>query len=146
MLLVRSRVPTAGRAGPSSAFFAPRGRSDFCGALCFPAAAGSRISPDRILVLGKLGTPPCRSGQLKKDLGLEVSSVRDAVRLMFEIMRSSLSLVQEVPAPRPQKGPHEVRPRASAGAWKSRKAVSQRRSSLTDRPRPAKDAMKRRMT
>jgi hypothetical protein len=38
------------------------------------------------------GTPPCKSGQLKKDLGLEVSSARHAVRLArlitFEIMMS----------------------------------------------------------
>jgi hypothetical protein len=35
---------------------------------------------------GKPGTPPCKSGQLKKDLGLEVSSARYAARLIiFEI-------------------------------------------------------------
>jgi hypothetical protein len=38
---------------------------------------------------GKSGTPPCKSGQLEKDLGLEVSSARQAARLIiFEIMRS----------------------------------------------------------
>src|SRR5881396_2806871 len=41
----------------------------------------------RILSPGKPGTPPCKSGQLEKDLGLEVSSVRHAARLIiFEIM------------------------------------------------------------
>jgi hypothetical protein len=36
---------------------------------------------------GKAGTPPCKSGQLEKDLELEVSSVRHAARLIiFEIM------------------------------------------------------------
>src|SRR6266511_6446123 len=39
------------------------------------------LSPD------KPGTPPCKSGQLENDLGLEVSSVRHAARLIiFEIM------------------------------------------------------------
>src|SRR5437868_7435195 len=38
---------------------------------------------------GKPGTPPCKSGQLEKDLGLEVSSARHAARpIIFEIMRS----------------------------------------------------------
>ena len=38
---------------------------------------------------GKSGTPPCKSGQLEKDLGLEVSSARHAARLIiFEFMRS----------------------------------------------------------
>jgi hypothetical protein len=42
-----------------------------------------RLSP------GKPGTPPCKSGQLEKDLGLEASSVRQAARLInFEITRS----------------------------------------------------------
>ena len=51
----------------------------------FLARAGS-IS---ILSPGKPGTPPCKSGQLEKDLELEVSSVRHAARLIiFEIMRS----------------------------------------------------------
>jgi hypothetical protein len=41
------------------------------------------------LPLGKSGTPPCKSGQLEKDLGLEASSLRHAARLIiFEIMRS----------------------------------------------------------
>jgi hypothetical protein len=36
---------------------------------------------------GKPGTPPCKSGQLEKDLELEVSSVRHAARLIiFEVM------------------------------------------------------------
>ena len=39
--------------------------------------------------LGKSGTPPCKSGQFEKDLGLEASSLRHAARLIiFEIMRS----------------------------------------------------------
>jgi hypothetical protein len=43
----------------------------------------------QILSLGKPGTPPCKSGQLEKDLGLEASSPRHAARLIiFEIMRS----------------------------------------------------------
>ena len=41
----------------------------------------------RILSPGKPGTPPCKSGQLEKDLELEASSVRQASRLIiFEIM------------------------------------------------------------
>src|SRR5437899_1888488 len=37
----------------------------------------------------RCGTPPCKSGQLEKDLGLEVSSARHAARLIiFKIMRS----------------------------------------------------------
>jgi hypothetical protein len=37
---------------------------------------------------GKSGTPPCKSGQLEKDLGLEVSSARQAVRLIiFEVIK-----------------------------------------------------------
>jgi hypothetical protein len=36
----------------------------------------------------RCGTPPCKSGQLKKDLGLEASSSRHAARLVIvEIMR-----------------------------------------------------------
>jgi hypothetical protein len=43
---------------------------------------------------GKSGTPLCKSGQLEKELGLEVSSARHAARLIiFEFMRS-LSLVE----------------------------------------------------
>jgi hypothetical protein len=43
----------------------------------------------RILSRANPGTPPCRSGQLEKDLGLEASSLRHAARLIiFEIMRS----------------------------------------------------------
>ena len=43
----------------------------------------------QILSSDKSGTPPCKSGQLEKDLGLEASSRRQAVRLIiFEIMRS----------------------------------------------------------
>src|SRR5213083_2121787 len=54
----------------------------------FPRLLGGSISPDRKLPSGKPG-PPCKSGQLKKDLGLEVSSARHAARLViFEIMRS----------------------------------------------------------
>src|SRR6266480_7515183 len=38
---------------------------------------------------GKSGTPPCKSGQLEKDLGLEARSLRHAARLIiFEIMKS----------------------------------------------------------
>jgi hypothetical protein len=48
-----------------------------------------RAGSIQILPAGKPGTPPCKSGQLEKDLGLEVSSARHAARLMiFEIMRS----------------------------------------------------------
>jgi hypothetical protein len=32
---------------------------------------------------GKAATPPCRSGQLEKDLGLEVSSARQAAGLII---------------------------------------------------------------
>jgi hypothetical protein len=47
-----------------------------------------RAVPSRRLPPGKRGTPPCKSGQLEKDLGLEVSSARHAARLIiFEIMR-----------------------------------------------------------
>jgi hypothetical protein len=43
----------------------------------------------QIVSSGKFGIPPCKSGQLKKDLGLEASSLRHAARLViFEIMRS----------------------------------------------------------
>ena len=50
-----------------------------------------RAGSIRILSRGKPGTPPCKSGQLEKDLGLEASSLRHAARLMiFEIMRSFL--------------------------------------------------------
>jgi hypothetical protein len=48
---------------------------------------------------GKPGTPPCKSGQLKKDLGLEVSSDRHAARLInFEIM-SSFFVNSSAPVP-----------------------------------------------
>ena len=41
----------------------------------------------QILSSGKSGTPPCKSGQLEKDFGLEASSLRHAARLIiFEIM------------------------------------------------------------
>ena len=41
----------------------------------------------QILSSGESGTPPCKSGQLEKDLGLESSSLRHAARLIiFEIM------------------------------------------------------------
>src|SRR6266480_7152063 len=46
----------------------------------FPRLLGGSISPDRKVPSGKPG-PPCKSGQLKKDLGLEVSSARHAARL-----------------------------------------------------------------
>jgi hypothetical protein len=40
------------------------------------------------LTPGKSGTPPCKSGQLEKDLGLEASSLRQsALLIIFEIMR-----------------------------------------------------------
>jgi hypothetical protein len=49
----------------------------------------SKVGFVQILSLGKSGTPPCKSGQLEKDLGLEASSLRHAARLIiFEIMRS----------------------------------------------------------
>jgi hypothetical protein len=45
------------------------------------AFAFGRVTP------AKSGTPPCKSGQLEKDLGLEASSLRHAERLIiFEIM------------------------------------------------------------
>ena len=51
--------------------------------LFFPKAGFKRI-----LSRAKPGTPPCKSGQLEKDLGLEASSLRHAARLIiFEIMR-----------------------------------------------------------
>ena len=55
-------------------------------------ASGTTFSLPRagfiqILSSGKPGTPPCKSGQLEKDLELEVSSLRHAARLIiFEIM------------------------------------------------------------
>ena len=37
---------------------------------------------------GKSETPPCKSGQLEKDLGLEVSSAKQAARLMiFDVIK-----------------------------------------------------------
>src|SRR4029077_12885257 len=43
----------------------------------------------RFYLPGKSGTSPCKSGQLEKDLELEVSSARHAAPLIiFEIMRS----------------------------------------------------------
>ena len=46
-----------------------------------------------ILLLGNFGTPPCKSGQLEKDLGLEFCSARHAARLLiFDIMMFFLSL------------------------------------------------------
>jgi hypothetical protein len=45
--------------------------------------------PLRRLPLGESGTPPCKSGQLEKDFGLEASSLRHPARLIiFEIMSS----------------------------------------------------------
>jgi hypothetical protein len=41
------------------------------------AVALGRLPP------GKSATPPCKSGQLEKDLGLEVSSTRQAARLII---------------------------------------------------------------
>src|SRR5438132_13498877 len=56
-------------------------------ALCLPFLP--RAGSIQILPPGKPGTPPCKSGQLEKDLGLEVSSARHAARLIIsEIMRS----------------------------------------------------------
>src|SRR5205085_9993668 len=56
-------------------------------ALCLPFLP--RAGSIQILPPGKPGTPPCKSGQLEKDLGLEVSSARHAARLIiFEITRS----------------------------------------------------------
>src|SRR5207237_8370754 len=43
----------------------------------------------QVLSSGRSGTPPCKSGQFEKDLGLEASSLRHAARLIiFDIMRS----------------------------------------------------------
>src|SRR6266480_6575050 len=43
----------------------------------------------QILSSGKSGTPPCKSGQLEKDLGSQASSLRHAAGLIiFEIMKS----------------------------------------------------------
>src|SRR6266576_1713859 len=43
----------------------------------------------RILSRANSGTPPCKSGQLEKDLGLEASSLKQAARLIIlEVMRS----------------------------------------------------------
>src|SRR6266699_709559 len=54
------------------------------GRLFLPRAGSIQTLPP-----GKPGTPPCKSGQLEKDLGLEVSSARHAARLIIsEIMRS----------------------------------------------------------
>src|SRR4029450_4322949 len=51
--------------------------------------AGSMMSLTVRALKFKSGTPPCKSGQLEKDLGLEVSSARHAAPLIiFEIMRS----------------------------------------------------------
>ena len=37
---------------------------------------------------GKSGTPPCKSGQLEKDLGLEASSAKQAARLIiFDVIK-----------------------------------------------------------
>ena len=49
-----------------------------------------RAVPFERLLPGKPATPPCKSEQLEKDLGLEVSSARQAARLIiiFEVMRS----------------------------------------------------------
>src|SRR5205085_10245911 len=67
-------------------------------ALCLPFLP--RAGSIQILPPGKPGTPPCKSGQLEKDLGLEVSSARHAARLIIsEIMRSFFSLVQGAPVP-----------------------------------------------
>jgi hypothetical protein len=47
----------------------------------------SKAGSIQILSSGKSGTPPCKSGQLEKELGLEASSLRHAARLIiFEIM------------------------------------------------------------
>ena len=48
------------------------------------AFPSGRVTP------GKSGTPPCKSGQLEKDLGLEASSLGHAARLIiFEITMKS---------------------------------------------------------
>jgi hypothetical protein len=50
----------------------------------------------QILSSGKSRTPPCQSGQLEKDLGLEASSLRHAAWLIiFEIMRSFFLCLKE---------------------------------------------------
>jgi hypothetical protein len=49
---------------------------------------------------GKCGTPPCKSGQLEKELGLEVSSATHAARLIiFEIMILTSPLNSPLPDP-----------------------------------------------
>jgi hypothetical protein len=75
-------------------FLFPTGRYSFLSASSLrvivssglPVGSRRRISSDRNLAPGK-PEPPCKSGQLKKDLGLEVRSARHAARLIiFEIM------------------------------------------------------------
>ena len=103
------------------------------------------FSPDRNLPPDKRGTPPCRSGQLKKDLGLEVSSVKDVARLISEIMRLSFFVDSSSSSPL---GTKRILTRrmmkcglslADSGlqlGLESRKAVSQRKFSLTGQAQP----------
>src|SRR5437867_10562979 len=68
-----------------------------------------RAGSIQILPPGKPGTPPCKSGQLEKDLGLEVSSARHAARLIIsEIMRSVLRWFKRSNPAWQQKHPHEA--------------------------------------
>ena len=46
-----------------------------------------QASPFGRVTPGKSGTPPCKSGQLEKDLGLEVSSARQAALIIFEVIK-----------------------------------------------------------
>src|SRR5438132_2572827 len=47
-----------------------------------------QASPFGRVTPSKSGTPPCKSGQLEKDLGLEVSSARQAARLIiFKVIK-----------------------------------------------------------
>jgi hypothetical protein len=54
-----------------------------------PAAIARRHTPYRFYSEASPEQPPCKSGQLEKDLGLQASSLRHAARLIiFKIMRS----------------------------------------------------------
>jgi hypothetical protein len=147
-LFVLSRVWTATEKVFFSGLFAFRSRLDRCSALYLVVATRSRISRDR-LPSGKRGTPPCRSGQLKKDLGFDASSVADVGRVRIEIMNSFFvsSTKLRITRKDPNEAHDDMRSHGSSWALKSRNAVSQRRFSLRGRPSPgAKDAMKRRTT
>jgi hypothetical protein len=58
-----------------------------CSRLLVRRSDGLAVASSSLPASGK-PEPPCKSGQLKKDLGLEVSSARHAARLiMFEVMK-----------------------------------------------------------